>query len=86
MQGTCDLDGYRLPNEPIVEINGSKTIIKTPIDGQDGTFKELYSKNDWDITIRGIAVNEDEESDDYPEEIVSKLYQLDAKKISVPVA
>jgi hypothetical protein len=69
------LDGYLLPNEPLIEISGSKTIIKTAIDGQNGTFKELYSLNDYSVVIRGLAIN-DEAPDEYPEEIVRKLKSL----------
>jgi hypothetical protein len=64
---------YTFPNEPIVEIRGSKKIVETDIDGQDGTFKELYNLGDYQITIRGIAVDEDYTREEYPEEIVRKL-------------
>lgn len=68
-----ELEMWQLPNEPIVEIRGSKRIVETEIDGQDGTFKELYSLGDYQITIRGVAVDEKYDNEDYPEDLVRKL-------------
>lgn len=65
---------YLFPNEPIVELQSSKKIIETDLDGNSGTFKEIYSLGDYAITIRGVAVNENhDEAEDYPEEIVRKF-------------
>ena len=64
---------YDFPNEPIIEIQGSKKIIETDIDGQEGTFKELYNLGDYAITIRGIAINDNADSEDYPEDIIRSL-------------
>jgi hypothetical protein len=64
---------FQLPNEPIVEIRSIKKIVETEIDGQDGSFKELYSLGDYAITIRGVAVDENYDNEDYPEELVRKL-------------
>lgn len=71
----CDLDGERLPNEPLIDITGEKLIVKTQIDGQDGTFKELYSTGDWQVTIRGICVDE-ENPDEYPEDQVRAIRNI----------
>jgi hypothetical protein len=78
------LDGFKLPNEPIVEISLTKNIIKTPIDGNNGTFKELYSNGDYMITLKGLAIN-DAEPDNYPEEIVRKLRSIVEKNQSVSI-
>lgn len=64
---------FTFPNEPIVEIRGVKDIVETKIDGQDGMFKQLYSLGDYQITIRGIALDESYETEDYPEDVVRKL-------------
>lgn len=64
---------FTFPNEPIIEIRSTKDIVRTKIDGQDGYFKELYSMGDYQITIRGIAVDESYQTEDYPEDIVRKL-------------
>jgi len=72
------LDYFTLPNEPLIEINGGKRMIETVIDGNDGTFKELFSLNDYNVVIRGIAVNDDD-PESYPEDIVRmlrKIYEL----------
>jgi hypothetical protein len=86
----CTLDGFQLPNEPLIQISGSKTIIKTPIDSAvrsqervKGTFKELYSEADDIIIIKGVAVNEDDE--DYPEQIVNRIRQLIKKQSELKV-
>lgn len=73
-----ELRYWKLPNEPLISISGGKNIIKTQIDGQDGTFKELFSKADYQITIRGICIQDDGTSDDdsYPEEQVLKIRQI----------
>lgn len=75
---------YQLPNEPIIEISGGKTIIKTPIDNSDGTFKEVFSLNDYVITIKGIAVD-DNNPDNYPEEQVRAIRDLCEAKTNLAV-
>jgi Domain of unknown function (DUF6046) len=81
----CKLGGFTLPNEPLIEIEGSKNIVKTAIDGMDGTFKELYAMNDYRITIRGIAIDENN-PDEYPQTIVRQIRRLCESKKSVEVS
>lgn len=66
---------FNFPNEPIVEIRGSKHIVKTKIDGQDGEFKQLWSMDDYQVIIRGIAVDDTTE-ENYPENIVRQLRKV----------
>ena len=68
------LGDYQLPFEPLVEINGGKSIVRTPLAGFNGTVKENMGLDDYAITIRGIVLNED--SDDYPEAEVLRLRRL----------
>lgn len=68
-----EVEYFTFPNEPIIEIRSTKDIVRTKIDGQDGYFKELYSMGDYQITIRGIAVDESYSTEDYPEDVVRKL-------------
>lgn len=68
----CSLDDVALPGEPLISISQSKNIIKTAIDGNDGTFKELYSNGDYQITIRGVATNPDD-PENYPADLVRQL-------------
>lgn len=72
------LDGERLPNEPLIDIAGGKKIVTTEIDGSEGTFKELYSIDDYKITIRGLCI-QDDGSNEYPQEQVRNLSELYAQ-------
>lgn len=80
----CKLDDFQLPNEPIIEIRGHKNIIKTPVDGNEGSFKELYSLSDYQVIIRGIATL-DTDSEEYPEAQVRALRQIVEKPAAVKV-
>ncbi len=66
---------YNLTDDALVEIRGSKHIVKTKIDGQDGEFKQLWSMDDYQILIRGIAVDDTTE-ENYPENIVRQLRKV----------
>lgn len=69
------LDDVPMPNEPLISVSGRKHIVTTEIDGQDGTFKELYSMGDYSIKIQGILVNDDD-PDNYPEAQVRELRRI----------
>ncbi|WBO85230.1 DUF6046 domain-containing protein [Hymenobacter yonginensis] len=77
------LDGFTLPFEPLVEISVSKSIVRTPLAGYDGTVKENMGLDDYAIAIRGVVLNED--SDDYPETQVLQLRNLFKKKQSLDI-
>jgi hypothetical protein len=66
------LGGIDLPN-PVISITGSKTVIETPIVGQEGTVKEIISTNDYEIRIRCFVKDD---SDQYPEMLVRKISDL----------
>ena len=80
----CKIFGIQLPNEPVITIKGSKTIIETPIDGNEGTFKEHYALGDYGITIQGVCVLE-ENSDEYPEAQVRSLRRIIEEKTGLDV-
>ena len=80
----CELDGVRLPNEPLIDFSRDQLIVMTPIDGNDGTFKEHYSNGDMQITIRGICVDEDK-PDSYPEEQVRAIRNLVEKRTHIRI-
>lgn len=87
----CQLDDFMLPNEPLIELSFSKTIIKTPIDAhpdkklkRKGSFKELFAMEDYVITIRGIAVQEDG-TQNYPEEQIRRIKELITKAKNIRV-
>ena len=58
----------------LLSVNQSKNIIKTPIQGRNGTVKEYISDGDFDVSIRGIIASES--SSVYPEEEVLKLIAI----------
>jgi len=63
-----------LPNEPLLTVSGSKTIVKTAVAGRAGTVKELISANDYNLKIQGIIINSN--GSGYPEEDVMRLHEL----------
>lgn len=75
-----------LPNEPTIAFSKRKRIIETALVGskRKGTVKELISSEDWEITIRGIAVNY-ESKIYYPEDQVADLIGLDAREESLEI-
>lgn len=75
IQLPCRLDGVRLPNEPLITLSGTKRVVMTEVDGNDGTFKELYSRGDMEVLIQGVAVN-DNDQDEYPEDQVRAIRNL----------
>jgi len=81
----CKLGDVDLPNEPLISVNLSKHIVETAIDGQDGTFKELYSLGDYQVTIQGLALD-DEDADNYPEEIVRELRRVCEERKHVAIS
>ncbi len=75
--------GLIIPNM-IIEVNQSKNIITTPIQGRDGTVKEFVSRGDYLITLTGIITGKmDEETGTvrdignvYPQDDVNKLITI----------
>ena len=61
-------------NTVLFTVNQSKNIIKTPIQGRNGTVKEYISDGDFDISIRGLIVSSNPNR--YPKEDVNKLMKI----------
>lgn len=80
----CKLGELDLPNEPLVSVNLAKLIVETVIDGNDGSFKENYSNGDYQVTIRGVAVNE-EDRDNYPEDIIRGIREEVERRTHVAI-
>lgn len=80
------LGGITLPNEPTLLVIGKKNILETPLVGSTrrGTVKELISVEDYDITIRGIAINYASKLV-YPEDTVKQLYELFERNESLEI-
>jgi hypothetical protein len=78
-----EIDGYRMPNEPIITVTQTKLIVKTVVQGIKGTVKEEISMGDYNINIKGIIVNE--ESDEFPGDDVRRIRSLVEKTGALPV-
>ncbi|MEA9414385.1 DUF6046 domain-containing protein [Flavobacterium sp. PL02] len=65
---------YKLPNEPLISLGLSKTIVETATVGKErrGTVKEYINTEDYTISIKGICFDE-ENPNSYPSEQVSML-------------
>lgn len=64
----------------VVKISGKKTFIKTPLSERGGTVKELYSIDDYDISIRGFLIDKNRV---FPEKELKVLQQLYALNESI---
>jgi hypothetical protein len=49
-----------------------------------GTFKEMFSQDDYKIIIRGVAVLEDG-TDEYPKEQISRIRKLAEKQSNIDI-
>ncbi len=63
---------FAFPAATLVDITMSKNIVKTAVQGRDGTVKELISNGDYIIRIRGIIVGKEL----FPKEGVQRLIEL----------
>jgi len=68
---------YVFPNEPLMSIGLSKTIVETATVGKErkGTVKEYICTEDYSINIKGVCVNE-AEPETYPAEQVAELKRM----------
>lgn len=62
---------YKLPNEPLISLSRKKRIIKTQVGTR--TVKEFIGFEDYQITIRGVCVGDN----NYPNEQVNILSELE---------
>ena len=72
---------FTLPNEPLVGLSLSKTIVETATVGKyrKGTVKEYITTEDYKISIRGVCADIDDDGelwDDYPANQVDTLNRL----------
>jgi len=75
------LDNLRI-DTVLLDISQSKNIVKTAIQGLNGTVKEYIADGDYQIKIRGIIVSED---DSYPQADVNTLIEICKRPESIPV-
>ena len=66
---------FLLPEACIVEmIDSPKVVLRTPIQGRDGSVKEIINNDDKKIVIMGVLINQNNK--DYPEELMQNLNQV----------
>lgn len=61
----------------VIKISARKTIVKTPLAERQGTVKELYSVDDYNISLKGFVIDESNRS--FPEreiEVLQKLFSI----------
>jgi hypothetical protein len=63
---------YYLPH-PVMSVTAKKIIVETPLVNRRGTVKELIQTSDYDIVIKGLLVNKDNE---YPERQVAEMLDV----------
>lgn len=67
-----DYDGVRI-NEVLLEISMTRNIVTTAIQGRNGTIKEYVSDGDYQISITGKLVNE---QNSFPETSLNALKEI----------
>jgi hypothetical protein len=80
------IGGVLLPNEPSVAISGRKRIVETTVVGstKKGSVKELIGTEDYQLTIRGIAITP-KDFYAYPEDQVRELKKLYERNTSLEI-
>lgn len=68
----------------LINVGMSKNIIKTAIQGMNGTVKEYISDGDYTINIKGALIS-DIKSNNYPEDEVLTLIEICKKQESIRV-
>lgn len=68
------VDNLIFPNEPLMTFSKQKVIVETPVQGAEGTVKELISSSDYRIKIQGICF--DPEKKEYPRQQVEDIKAL----------
>lgn len=53
-----EMADFQLPLSTMVDLSRAKRITTTPTVGGNGTVKEMYSFDDWNVRIRGICLND----------------------------
>lgn len=75
---------YQFPDQVLIEmVEGRKNIVRTQIQGRDGTVKEYIGMDDYVIRIMGVINNR--ESKDYPEDLVADLVRVYERKESLRI-
>jgi hypothetical protein len=78
-----DIDDNNLRIDTVlIDVSQTKNIVKTAIQGLSGTIKEYIADGDYEISIKGIIVNE---SNEYPTADISSLLEICKKNENIRV-
>jgi hypothetical protein len=79
-----------LPATTTVDINRTKVIAKTQINGNTGTVKEMWGFSDWEVTVRGIIITEGENEGNnaniFPEKEITSIMEYENIADSIEVS
>lgn len=79
-----DVEGENLRIDTVlIDVSQTKNIIKTAIQGMNGTIKEYIADGDYDIGIKGIIVSENR---DYPQQDVETLIEILKRPEAIKIA
>lgn len=80
-----DKEWFTFPIEPLVTISGKNIITRRTVakSKEKGTIKERWSQDDYDVTIRGVMTDADQEK--YPKGYIKKLLGLFNERQAIEV-
>ena len=78
------IDGVDLPDNCVMTITGRNRIIETDLNSKNGTFKELWAKDDYKISIRGMVIQSNG-NEDYPEDQLRQIKELIDAQTHLPI-
>ena len=76
--------GLELPPATVVSFARAKRLVETTVPGRDGDVRECTGFTDWQIEIRGVWVN-DENQDEPPEQGIRDLRDLFETPVAIPM-
>lgn len=85
LKRSSDREWFTFPVEPLVSISGKNIITRRTVvkSKEQGTVKERWSQDDYDVTIQGIVTEEDQEK--YPKGYIQSLLDLINERQAVEV-
>lgn len=86
LKRSSDREWFTFPVEPLVSISGKNIITRRTVakSKEQGTVKERWSQDDYDVTIQGIMTEENQEK--YPKGYIQSLLDLFNERQAVEVA
>lgn len=67
LSGMLDVDGFKLPTDPIISIEHKNIIVRRYVakSNRRGSIKERWSMDDYDISISGVLMSDEHHEVDY---------------------